>query len=406
MSIFDGTDGRPGLADILDPVTPDTFFADHYDKKPLHIPGDPDKFAGLMDWEILTDLLNQTAIWCSKSLLLVEDRQMIPPPAYCESAEDRAGNTVSRPVAEKVMRFLRDGASLVANDIDTLTPKLSAVADAFEEAFDAKTQVNLYCSWKQRQAFNSHFDTHDVFALHVEGEKTWRVYSTRMPHPIRHARHGNAAYDEPTHEKQRGPLLMEVTMRPGDILYLPRGWYHDALASSGGTVHMAFGVTGLIGFDVVSGLSDFAVEDELFRLNLPLSRDGDAALAERLGALGERLSALSRDPKFVESIKAYRAGYRMPRGGIALPVEIQEKRFRVTDPSLRIGKQGARAILIGSKGGVPIPPGREALVAWVVDRKRFDRGDFLKAHSAFATGDLDRLLLDMVSMGVLAMEGS
>jgi hypothetical protein len=161
----------------------------------------------------------------------------------------------------------------------------------------------------------------------------------------------------------------------------------------------------LIGFDVVSGLSDFAVEDELFRLNLPLSRDGDAALAERLGALGERLSALSRDPKFVESIKAYRAGYRMPRGGIALPVEIQEKRFRVTDPSLRIGNQGARAILIGSKGGVPIPPGREALVAWVVDRKRFDRGDFLKAHSAFATGDLDRLLFDMVSMGVLAVEG-
>lgn len=406
MSIFDGNGGRPTLSDILDPVTPERFFSENYDKKPLHIPGDPDKFAGLMNWEILSGLLNMSAIWSDKSLLLVADRQPVPAHVFCESVEDRSGNTVLQPVAEKVMDLLRKGASLVANDIDTLTPRLSAVADAFEAGFDAKTQVNLYCSWKQRQAFNSHFDTHDVFALHVEGEKVWRVYSTRMPHPIRHPRHGNEAYLDSDHEKQRGPLLMEVTMRPGDVLYLPRGWYHDALASSGGTVHMAFGVTGLIGFDVVTGLSDFAVEDERFRLNLPLSHEGDEALSKRLADLGDRISTLAREPAFIESIKNYRATYRNRRGGMALPVEVAEKRFRITDPSLRVGRQAGRAILVGAKGAAPIPPGREGAVSWIVRAKDFERGAFLEAHSTDATADLDRLLAEMVSMGILSMDAA
>lgn len=401
MSLYDDPDRPVTLADILAPMTPETFFAEYYDRKPLHIPGAADKFAGLMDWDILTRLLNMTAIWSSKSLLLQADRQTLAPARYCTPAEDRSGNTVLQPDAGKVMELLRGGASLVANDIDTLTPELSRTAAAFEAAFDAKTQVNLYCSWKQRQAFNSHFDTHDVFALHVEGEKVWRVYSTRMPHPIRHDRHGNDSFDEAAHEKQRGPLLMEVPMTPGDVLYLPRGWYHDALASSGGTVHMAFGVTGLIGFDVIGALSDFAVEDEAFRLNLPRAEEGREALAARLADLGDRLRALSRDPKVIDAVAAYRAGYRTPRMGMALPVTIKDYSFALTGPNFKIEKRNGRALLVHPGGAAPIPPGGEPLLAWILKRKRFARAEYIEAHGAYATADLDRMLNDLVGMRVL-----
>jgi ribosomal protein L16 Arg81 hydroxylase len=402
MSLYDDPDRAVTLADILAPMTPETFFAEHYDRKPLHIPGAADKFAGLMDWDILTRLLNMTAIWSSKSLLMQSDRQTLPPGSYCVPAEDRSGNTVLQPDAGKVMDLLRKGSSLVANDIDTLTPELSRTADAFEAAFDAKVQVNLYCSWKQRQAFNSHFDTHDVFALHVEGEKVWRVYSTRMPHPIRHERHGNDAYDETQHKKQRGPLLMEVRMTPGDVLYLPRGWYHDALASSGGTVHMAFGVTEMIGFDAIGALSDFAVEDEAFRRNLPRAAEGREALAARLADLGERLQELSRDPRVIDALAAYKAAYRMPRMGIALPVEVEDYRFALTGPNFRIAHQNGQALLVHPGGAAPIPPGGEPLLAWILERGRFVRSDYIEAHGAYSTDDLDRMIRDLVGMNVLA----
>lgn len=401
MSIYEKSNGRPSFADIIAPVTEETFFSEYYDKKPLHIPGGAGKLKGLMEWPVLTRLLNKSAIWSEQSLKLVIDREGIPSSAYCEMAQDRAGNMVQRPNAAKVMEILKQGATLVCNDIDTLTPELCGTSDAFEETFDAKVQVNLYCSWRQRQAFNSHFDTHDVFALHTEGEKMWRVYSTRMPHSVRHARHRNEAYSDQVHEQQRGPVLMEVQMTPGDVLYLPRGWYHDALAASGGTVHMAFGVTSVIGFDTIGALGDFAIEDEAFRLNLPRSALGKEPLAAALADLGDRLKALSRKPEFVDAIHAHQKGFRTPRMGFDLPVEIDEQRFALSSNEFKVVQQQGRAILANKQGGVPIPPGQERLVSWVLSNKKFERGAFLDAHTAVAVSDLDKFLLDLVGMGVL-----
>ena len=56
------------------------------------------------------------------------------------------------------------------------------------------------------------------------------------------------------HEKAKGAKLMDVHMEPGDLLYLPRGQYHDALADEGGTMHIAFGITYPIGMDVMTFL--------------------------------------------------------------------------------------------------------------------------------------------------------
>ena len=71
------------------------------------------------------------------------------------------------------------------------------------------------------------------------------------------------------HEKAKGAKLMDVHMEPGDLLYLPRGQYHDALADEGGTMHIAFGITYPIGMDVMTFLFDRVVAEPEFRANLP-----------------------------------------------------------------------------------------------------------------------------------------
>jgi len=401
MSLFDpGSDGLD-FADVIAPMSVETFFADHYDKKPAHIEGGAEKFAQVMTWDILTRILNVTSAWSSKSLALQMDRKTVAPPMYCDLAEDRSGNQVLQANAEKVMDLLRGGASLVANDIDTLTPELARTAMAFEAAFDAKVQVNLYCSWKQRQAFNSHFDTHDVFALHAEGEKVWRVFESRMPHPIRHARFENAAFGEQDHEKQRGKLMMEVVMKPGDILYLPRGWYHDALASSGGSVHMAFGVVGLTGLDVVGALSDFAVEDEFVRRNLPRSEDGRGAMKAAMRTLGKKLFELSKDDAVVDAVLAHQQSFRYPRLGFDLPVKAVEQTFKLNAQGIRVEVRGNQAILVTPRGQVPIPPAQAEIVRWIVSRPSFDRAAYLEAHSGVSVSDLDRTIVDLANMGLL-----
>ena len=392
--------GAPAsFAELLAPLTPDRFFAEYYDQKPVHIPGDEGKFARVMSWAILNELLDMTAIWGAKSLMLAMDGEILPPRAYCVEAVNRDGAAIQQPDAAKVMELLRKGASLVANDIDTLTPELRRVAHALEEGFCGKAQSNLYCSWRQRQAFKSHYDTHDVFALHMEGVKKWRLYEGREAHPIRHPRF--TGFDQAELDRRKGGVMQEVEMTPGDLLYIPRGWYHDALASSGGTVHLAFGLTGVIGLDLMGALSDAAADDEAFRRNFPRPEEGRAALKAHIADLGARLQALCENDGFVEAFAAYQKSFRYPRGGFDLPIEIADKRFQRTGSDFKVVRKDGRAALTSPRGAAPIPPGAEEPVAWMVDRPSFARGDLLDAFPKLAAMDLDHLIGQLQAMGVL-----
>ena len=62
------------FADLIAPVSEEEFFATYHDRQVLHVPApDPDKFADVMSWDILTDMLNMTAIWSPASLRIVLD---------------------------------------------------------------------------------------------------------------------------------------------------------------------------------------------------------------------------------------------------------------------------------------------------------------------------------------------
>ena len=155
-----------------------------------------------------------------------------------------------RPDPARVQQHLARGATMVLNYIDQLTPELSAFARSMEQALGGKVQANLYLSSKRKQGFKAHFDFHDVFAMHVMGEKTWIVFQGRADYPIKHPMF--EGWPRERHDQLKGELWREVRLRPGDLLYLPRGQYHYALADDGPCVHIAWGVTYPIGMDVVS----------------------------------------------------------------------------------------------------------------------------------------------------------
>ncbi|MEE8444052.1 MAG: sulfotransferase, partial [Alphaproteobacteria bacterium] len=358
---------RPSFADLLHPVTPETFFAEYYDRKPLHIQGGEGKFANVMSWEILSRILNMTAVWSSSSLQLALDREVVPPRRYCRPGKNRDGLDILQPDAEKVMALLRDGASLVANDIDTLAPTLTGVAAALEVAVSGKAQANLYCSWKERQAFDSHFDTHDVYAVHVAGEKLWRLYATRADAPIAHP--DFKSYGQDWHDKNKGEVAQEIVMRPGDLLYIPRGLYHDALATSDGTIHIAFGLTYVIGMDVLAMLSTLAVADPAFRANMPRPGDGGEAAAAWLKSLGGRLADYSAREEAIQAMGKFQGDFRNPRAGFALPVEAPGRHFAVRGRSLKVEQQNGAWVLSGTAGAAPVPPGLDRQVSWIVDRR-------------------------------------
>lgn len=402
------------FAELLAPMTPEQFFAEFHDRKPLHIRGGAAKFAQVLSWRQINRLLDMTHIWSSQSLKLVLDGKPIAPEEYCARATGRDNDPVMQPVAARVRDWVAKGASVVLNDVDSLTPGLAAVSHALESAGLGKAQGNVYISWQSHKAFPAHYDTHEVWAVQVEGEKTWNVWEGRADWPI-----ANPVFRSQTqahHEQAKGKLREKVLLKAGDILYLPRGWYHDALAEAPASVHVAFGVHAPLGMDLLNILHERAMYDAEFRKPLP-RQDGSAAakfaLTTRAQQLAQRIGELARDPKVMAALEQFVAGYRFERGGndllaargLAAPEAPaaaggeEAPAFKVLAPGAKPVRRGAEWVLKTAQGSLPLAPPEAEAAGWILARPDVAEPELRAAHPAV---DAPVLLARLRDAGLLA----
>lgn len=396
------------LADLLAPVTPEQFFAEFHDRKPLHVRGNPAKFAPVLSWRQINRLLDMTHIWSGHSLQVVMDGVPVPPEQYCSRATGRDNAPVLQPEAGRVRDWVQRGASVVMNDVDSLTPGLAAVSAALEGAGLGKAQGNVYISWQSHKAFPAHFDTHEVWAVQVEGEKTWNLWEGRADWPIAHPVFRNQP--QPHHEQAKGRLRERVLLKPGDLLYLPRGWYHDALAEAPASVHVAYGVHAPLGMDLLNILLERALYDVEFRKPLPRQDGSPAArfaLTSRAGALGQRLAELCREPKVMEVLQGFVADYRFKRGGNDLlaarglasePAGAAEAAadgapvWRVLAAGVKPVRRGAEWVLKSPQGMLPLHGAEVEATGWLLARPDVAAAELRAAHPGVdAESLLDRL---------------
>ena len=135
-----------------------------------------------------------------------------------------------------------------------------------------------------------HFDAHEVIAVHCEGAKEWTLSEVRADRPTD---------DDPQPEvmaQQRDEAERCVAARfvvgAGDVVYVPRGVFHNARALGGTSVHVTFGIRGLTGHDVARVLAARALGDRELRGYAPPPGDDeamDAWLREVVVRLGEHL---------------------------------------------------------------------------------------------------------------------
>lgn len=327
------------LDDILHPITPAQFLAEYDDRKPLYIPATDDaRKREVLTWSAWNGLLNQTANWSAASLRLMRNHQAVPAEQYCQPVQTPDG-MVMRPFPAKVEVFMSAGASVVANEVTHLHPPVTAVAAALGSAYGAQIGANVYCSFEGVRAFGSHYDNHHVFVVQTEGEKVWNLYQNRAENPTE-----NPADTPETRlffEQSRGPILQEVTMRPGDVLYLPRGWYHDALAKDGPSLHITFSVAPLYGRILFQLLDHAAMQNPGFRAYLPPAhRDGGVALRRQVAEMSDYLSRLMASPAFLDEVIAAQErlvirppAYTLP---VRKPVTLYQTTGRAFPPSSSI----------------------------------------------------------------------
>ncbi|EEC45501.1 predicted protein, partial [Phaeodactylum tricornutum CCAP 1055/1] len=80
------------------------------------------------------------------------------------------------------------------------------------------------------QGFAPHYDDIEAFCLQLEGKKRWKVYaplqkSERLPR--------TSSEDYVEADLRDVEPALDVVLKPGDVLYMPRGWIHQACTIDG-----------------------------------------------------------------------------------------------------------------------------------------------------------------------------
>jgi bifunctional lysine-specific demethylase and histidyl-hydroxylase NO66 len=331
------------FARFIAPFPAERFAAEIYDRAPLHVPAEGDAGAarrGLIGWARLNALLDQRSHWTPGNIRLVMNSRPVDDHHYIEEVATMDGR-VRRADPAKVRLFLAMGASLVANAVEDADAAVAEATAMLARRFAGRGGANLYCSFKGVQAFASHCDLHDVFAVQIEGEKGWRIYRDRAPDPLRPIEGPDA---QARIDRAKGPVLTEIRMKPGDLLYIPRGFYHDALASSEASLHLTFSVTPYSGLYLLRLLEELAADDPAFRAWLPDVRD-EAALGGRLEALGARLSALLASPLLKERLAARQRALAVPPAAADLPARMALSFYARTDRPASVARPPSGALL-------------------------------------------------------------
>ena len=391
------------FAAFLAPFNADTFRAEYFGKRPIHIRRDAASRPALLSWQRFNEVLGITPYWNEDTLKVYFRSRAAPRENYCDTGDLRPG--VKAPVEPaKVQALLGLGASLIANHVHRVCPEVAAIAHLLEREFAARVAANVYCSFKGVQAFQTHFDLHDVFALQVEGEKTWRIYESRADAPVAPLPPGDEI--EKWLTASRGRLLFEAEMKPGDILYLPRGQYHDALTGAQASLHVTFGVSPATGLALFKLLESAVTQESAFRHYLPDARN-HAELHARLATLGERLKMVMTTPAFAIDVLNHQRGLASAQVDYELPGQRPTAWYSVASRA-RVVRQDSGYLAVTDQGAIGLGATHQT-IEWILRQRLFSLADALARNANVDPEELHGVLARLIAAGVIVetqMEGS
>ncbi len=383
------------FAEFIAPFDAAVFRADHFGKRPLHVRAGGRGRPAFFDWARFNEILAATPYWTEESLKVFYRSRAALRENYCDLTDLRPG--APAPVnPAKVKALLGLGASLIANHVHRVSPAVAAVTGMLEREFSARAFANVYCSFQGVQAFQTHFDLHDVFAVQIEGEKTWRVYESRADTPVNPLPPGDEIENWLT--ASRGQLLFEAPMKPGDILYLPRGQYHDALTGAEASLHVTFGVQPATGLALLPLLEKTLIRESAFREYLPDARFADQ-LRARMTRLAERVREVMTSPAFAVDVMNHQRDLALPAADYGLPARPATAWYSIARRAQVVRRDAGYAIAYEG-GEIPVGANHPTL-DWLLKQKLFSVADALARHAGADPAELRQDLERLERAGVI-----
>ena len=238
------------------------FAEEHWGQQPLLHRGAPTAFDGLLDLADVDHLVTETLLRVPE-FRLVRDGEPLDPKTYTQTVRigGRPLERTARP--DVIADEFEAGATIVLQALHRQSGEIGRFCRELELAMTHPVQANAYVTPPTAQGFSVHHDTHDVFVLQTHGRKSWRVYRPLVE---------LAGPDQPWKESlgDPGEPVLEAELEPGNALYIPRGYPHDAEAQDGVSVHVTVGILATTWVDLWRSVMRKVSDHLSFREPLPV----------------------------------------------------------------------------------------------------------------------------------------
>jgi ribosomal protein L16 Arg81 hydroxylase len=274
------------LARAVEPFEVERFLAEHWERQPLVVPrGEEGRYDDLLSTRDVEHLITETGIRLP-AFRLVKAGETVA--GYAADLSWRPSPFTGVADVHRVLEEFERGATIVLQGLHHLWLPLASYCRQLEAFFGHPVQANAYYTPAGSQGLPVHHDTHEVISLQVAGSKRWLVYEPVLELPLKNQRY-RSALGVP------GEAILDVTLRAGDTLYLPRGWLHQALTSEDDSLHITVGVNVRRWIDEARAELDAAEADLAFRQTL------DAEEPPELPTLDAEAARARARARFVDS---------------------------------------------------------------------------------------------------------
>jgi len=298
-----------GLEWLISPITEANFLDEYWERKTLLVErNNASYFSGLPGIDDVDEIITATISGrirgtLNDGLIVRTDRQGV----LTERGIPLDANGV--PDIQSIYRSYNDGYTVVVNQIHRRRASVALLSRSIERSLNHPVGVNMYLTPRNAQGFRPHVDTHDVFIVQLYGEKIWHVGTPDYELPLASAKNGRL-------EKIRDQR--ELVLRPGDILYMPRGIPHEALSSGSSSLHLTVGIHVNRVVDLCTEFLGLLAADEVdLRKSLPANFLSAPIDVESASALLQKAAEVSRNSRLWERAKEQLAAKLIDNGKAA-----------------------------------------------------------------------------------------
>lgn len=363
------------LERLLAPVPQAVFLQEYWEQRPLVLQrARRDYYEALLTAADVDELVT-TSDMTYPEFRMVRDGNPLPLPDYTRTTAASGGTARRVADPDRIVSEYQGGATVILQGLHRRWPPLAGLCRNLEAVLSHPTQTNIYVTPPGSQGFAPHYDTHDVFILQVDGSKHWRLYDSpvALPHPSQpYTGEGSP----------QGRLLTGLDLGPGDLLYLPRGFIHEALTSEERSIHITLGVTGATWLELLREAVTECRQDVRFRRLLPAgfshSAELRAAMADELVRLAAELARPEVAARAVDRMLDRFISTRRPIGSDRLfvaeeldRVDLGTRVRRRPDVLFRLSTDGERVELRFHGKQVELPAHAAAAVTFCTREEPF-----------------------------------